>query len=158
MKLLIFILLFTSCGRIPQPFYNGESPPQFIDPYFQPLLNQFKTDADQRHIPYATLSQVTVIKFGEPLPGRVAECRNRDDTTILYSNHWREIVFRPDTRNYPEYLMYKLFLHEIGHCVYNLEHSSDPAAIMFADFLWTPQSELNPQINVYFNSINLGQF
>lgn len=159
MKSIFFAMLslstFVSCGK-----FEPTIPHEF-DEWFTPHLEHFKQDADAENISYGALDSVTVFKFGDPKRdgenNTIASCtyniKSSYDTEakkeletdlgfslmgIEYHLLYKEIIFSEQIKSYPVKLQYQLFLHEIGHCVYNLHHSNpgeimQPSAYSFSD-------------------------
>ena len=115
MRLLIIVLFITAgCGA---EYYNKRSDDLLIDPDLLPFLDEFRADAALYNIP---LEQPDVIVF-----------REMDDTYTagmcvvakLFSITYRDIFIDPSYQYSP--LLKPLMYHEFGHCLMNLEHTSD---------------------------------
>lgn len=136
-RLLFLICLFSiSCSRIPQPFDNGTPIPHYIDPYFNDMLTQFKADAVAHGVEPGAIQTLTVIKFSSdandiPLSD-TGDCNYSREESYIYHNFHKEINFRPSFKTLDALTQYKLFLHELGHCVYALKDNfEDSEEIMF---------------------------
>ncbi len=132
MQKLLFIgsllcLFLFGCGR-----QEKSDPPAFVDPYFVPFIAKFEQDELRYHISAKLFDHVSIIKFDNITddPSALSECKYYDFT--------RAIIFLPFDKNLTFDQQYRLFLHEIGHCVFNLTHSSDINALMASDFLFNP--------------------
>ena len=119
-------LLFCSCGT---------NVPRDIDPYFDDFTNEFKMEADSREVSYSNFDKVTVMKFEDTVvPNRLAECQKRivKKNKFYKTEHFNKIVFTEAFRNLSRENQFIIFVHEIGHCVYDLEHTDNPDDIMYA--------------------------
>lgn len=152
---LFFII--TGCGRIPQPFDNGTPIPHYIDPYFNPMLAQFQLDARAHNVQPGAIQTLTVIKFSDSsndVPaGDTGACVYSVESSALFYNFHKEISFRSFLKQLSPDLQYKTFLHEIGHCVYDLHHdNSNPYAIMAPGVLAIVPSQWGDLENEFFQA------
>ncbi len=136
-RLLFLICLFSiACSRIPQPFDNGTPIPYYIDPYFNDMLTQFKEDAAAHGVEPGAIDTLTVIKFSSdpndiPLSA-TGDCKYIREESYFYHNFHKEVNFKPVFKTLDSQTQYKLFLHEMGHCVFALKDEfEDQDAIMF---------------------------
>lgn len=131
--LLLFALTALSCGRIPQPFNNGNIP-HHIDPYFNPMIDRFRQDSEKADVGIGDFDRITVIEFSNDFPEKfdISFCDYNIDLrgeeifgikTEFYHNFYKIITFRPAIKNYDDLTIYKIFLHELGHCTYHLQHT-----------------------------------
>lgn len=102
--------------------------PNQIDPAFQPLYNQFVSDAAKSGIDLSG-NQGIIIQFAtleqqDNLGEIIGECSNPgygNNTVSIDTNFWNVAG-----QTGQKILMY----HELGHCVLSEGHVSDPDAIM----------------------------
>jgi hypothetical protein len=130
--LLLLSLILSGCGR----------PPNTIDPAFQPLYNQFVSDASSAGIDLSGNQGITIqfAKLEQPtsLGEIVGECSNvgyGNDTVLIDTVYWNTADLTSQT---------VLLLHELAHCLLDEIHVSDPNAIMNA--------QLGVNIQYYFNN------
>lgn len=130
------LLSITSCGK-------PDSVPHEFDQWFQPLLDKYKEDADSHDIGYGDVDDITVFKFDNVYnysnkPLVLAVCKyvnitdgfNHDIKSVFKFNFYlyhevfyKIIVFDESIKNKTKDIQYELFLHEMGHCSYNLNHN-----------------------------------
>lgn len=153
--LLISSIFAIACSKIPQPFYNGTPIPHYIDPYFNSMLSQFKQDAQDHNVEPGAIDSLTVIKFSsnsnEITQEETADCNYLKQESDFYHNFHKEINFKIEFKNLDPSLQYKIFLHEMGHCVYALVHDfNDSHAIMYYAVTATTDWEFSFLENNYF--------
>lgn len=129
-KLVCFLcLLVVGCGK----YNNTESQPEiepYIDPYFNSLIEKFEYDEARYNIKAKLSDGVSVIKFDDitDYPTALGECR--------YYNTTRAIIFKIEDKNLSFSQQYRLFLHEVGHCLFDFEHSNNPNDIMYTYYFF----------------------
>jgi hypothetical protein len=119
MKYLLILLILSGCGKGPNN----------IDPAFQPLYDNFVADANVMGVDvsgnkgitveFATLEQAT--SLGE----EVGECDNPgwgNNTVKIDTSFWNNA-----SSTYRFFLLY----HELGHCLLDEGHLTDPKSIMY---------------------------
>ena len=117
MKRAIFILalLVTGCGV-------EESEPKEFDPELASLVHYYLAFAPDK----GELDKLAVMKFGDvDKDGKQAWCQVEN---IGSPFERREITVEP--REDRGYLFKTTVMHELGHCLHDLEHSDEPYAIM----------------------------
>ncbi len=167
MKVIIiafFLLAIVGCGRVIIPFYSGPDTPHYIDPYFNPLIERFKKDADAHGVGYGGFDNITVMKIGNSqdigiFKQEISACNYYNDSSDIYHNFYKEIIFTPEllTKNKDD--QYRDFLHEIGHCAYHLPHNNtNPKFIMYYinyDFMYPGEEKF--YIDEYFSEAYANQ-
>lgn len=147
----LIIMFMTGCGtetakNMRSVFWDiPVEPDAFIDPYFEPLIAEYKADMAACGFDEGSFNDIVRIEFVEPkgktlLLGICAVIQLDDGT------YYRRIAIRGDTRGTD--IEKPLFYHEMTHCVYGLDHDNIPGSIMYPelsgqygywDLTWTKQ-------------------
>jgi hypothetical protein len=175
MKRIIISILssFTiiSCGK--------PSVPHEFDPWFQVHLDNFKEQADYFKVEYGSLDTITVFKFDDlnkypgASKGANAICfyqsKNTDDNNknlqhleeslmldrigVEYHIFYKSIVFSEEVKKFTKKYQYQIFLHEIGHCAYNLSHDKeDYKHVMSAHTIEIPEEKAEEELTYFFKN------
>jgi len=152
-KLLMLLALgLISCGKMPpQPLDNGDIPHE-TDAYFDEMIKQFKLDADEHKVAYGDFSNVTVIKFEKDESPREVNfrCFYVRDKNILFDNFHKEMFFSENFKYAPKLMQYKIFLHNVGTCSYNLSNVDEPSAIMATFVTYSTGEYFDKQKDEFF--------
>ncbi|MFT5633879.1 MAG: hypothetical protein ACI9SQ_001603 [Rubritalea sp.] len=100
---------------------NTEVFDKAVDQDFQTTLDRFVIEANDRNI-NVNLNGLS-IQYGDT-DGALGVCS--------FIGNLRQILISPDLRDSTDDLKSEIVLHELGHCILNREHSSDPNSIMHA--------------------------
>jgi hypothetical protein len=118
--LLLTLIALSGCGKSPNQ----------IDPTFQPLYDQFVSDAKSNGVdvsgPQGIVIQFTTLEQANPLGETIGECSDMgygNDIVSIDYNFWAGAS--PSTQ---QILLY----HELGHCLLDEHHNPDPTSIMNA--------------------------
>lgn len=131
---LLSLILISGCGKYLDI-------PHETDPFFLPLIAQYKKDSQKYNTSEGDFFSITVFKFADlsnaVTPDTIATCHYYwDENTTLLSHSsriaYKEIIFSPPLKNRNSSFQYQVFLHEVGHCAYHLSHnSSSSLSIMY---------------------------
>jgi hypothetical protein len=124
---VLISLLLVGCGR---SGINSNVGPNDIDPAFQPMYEQFIADANKAGIPLQD-GQSTTIKFFDSsqmdnLGEVIGECDDigwGGSNILIDSDFWKLS---------PPAIQQILLYHELGHCILDEIHVTNPMAIMNA--------------------------
>lgn len=124
MRYLIPLLLLISCG----PINDLYMPAVYHDAGFSPVLAEFRQDATDRGIPLDRWDQLRVVKWVDHLPEeRLGLCTRQgiqSEDIAKYGGYWTEIRVHHQISNQPPILLKALLYHELGHCVLDLNHTT----------------------------------
>lgn len=115
--LFVSVLLFISCGQdAPERYYNPEMIPYIDDISYR--LNACGVDG-------SLVYNVTIYDV-RPLGEDAGVCEKLEGYESVYmdGDYWFL------TKNANIYYRLEILLHEIGHCVYNLDHTKNKNEIM----------------------------
>lgn len=115
MRIILCALLFTACG----------SPHRLeVDPRLQPYLDTYLSYAPTE----GNLKMMDSITIGNPGPDKEGVCEKltKIDTPLRVN---RNIVVLEI--NLQDWYGAKVIFHELGHCLHDLKHSSNPDDIMY---------------------------
>jgi hypothetical protein len=169
---LAIISTFLSCAK-------EEEVPHFIDPWFEPYIQQFKQDVTSASMSEGAFDSITVMKFGNVAEyGKTtktawATCtylnlnRSKLDNIdfekagipdSVYHTFYKVIIFSDEIKLQPKNIQYEVFLHEIGHCAYHLKHKdSNPPDIMNSSGFSFEDKDWPNLLNEYFEEAKENQ-
>jgi hypothetical protein len=141
-------ICLSSCGK-PEVPHN-------IDPYFNSMMIKFQQDAIQHNIGLGDIGKVTVIQFDSSVSdNEYGKCSFKHERGFTYSNYYKVISFSYNLKHLNTATQYKAFLHEIGHCLYNLPHSNNQTNHITEDVMYSIIYQINfitkEVMNQYFN-------
>ncbi len=130
MKTLVLLLALVGCNGC-----GAEEIVLDVDAELAPYLQIYLSLApDQGH-----LDRLAELKFGTPPPGRGGKCFTDSLVIPEVKGAWAEtaisdtrtiVIKRPKKYNAR---FAALVIHELGHCLHDLEHVDDPYAVMAFD-------------------------
>lgn len=128
-----------------------------INPYFQQFIIRFKNDSNLYGTSTGSFDAITIIDFKNDLGSKEAnaQCRRVKDDDSDYFNEipaHKEVYFSHTILNQPIEYQYFVFLHEMGHCSYHLQHSTDPTQIMYEEAPMPTSNSEKIQLRHFFDS------
>jgi len=168
LSLFVLVFLFTACGK--------HDVPHEFDPWFQVHLDNFKEQADYFGVEYGSLDTVTVYKFDDlnnypnAAKNAYAICDYKNENSyegkktkmledslmfdrfgLEYHIFYKSIIFSEKVKELSKEYQYQIFLHEIGHCAYNLKHDTeDYTHIMSEHSVNIPEEKSEEELTYFF--------
>jgi hypothetical protein len=166
---ILSVFTIISCGKKP-------SVPHEFDPWFQVHLDNFKEQADYFGVEYGSLDSVTVYKFDNldnypnAAKNAYAICDYKNENSyegkktkmledslmfdrlgVEYHIFYKIIIFSEKVKEFSKEFQYQIFLHEIGHCAYNLKHDTeDYTHIMSEHSVNIPEEKSEEELTYFF--------
>lgn len=110
MRYVFSLILLTVC------FFSCERERiQTLDPVFEPFVDQFFLEAQQRGMDVKKSDFSFSLQFGT-IDDAHGRCRNRDNEMTIDPDFWEDAYEREK-----EYLIF----HELGHCILNRRHDNE---------------------------------
>jgi len=128
--LLVTLSLLVGCGA--SPMYDAPKPRRYVHADFKPYLEEFqnimrsagKHDGDIRSLNHF----IWVDQFKDPSTPVVGQCQSLEYSGTFYKKRmWNIEILK---REYSPNQLRELLFHELGHCIYKLDHRDDKLAIM----------------------------